>query len=523
MFVTNENSNKSNLVKNIISKPAFLNLILVLIQLIIILYVATFLGEHLKSFFLGNYIISIVLILLITARDQNIAYKMSWIVPITFFPAASLVMYLVMNVIPHAKKITLKLSHEESLANLFLKPDFEKSSALIAHMDAQDSAKSLLKFLHDETAYPAYTHTKAVYIPEGNDIFEQMLADFKTAERYIFMEFFIVSDGKLLRNMLDILSERIQNGVKVKLLYDGTNEFMLPKGFDTELRDIGIDVKIFSPVTPIVSTYQNNRDHRKIVVIDGKTAYTGGMNLADEYANLKTRFGYWKDSAVRLQGPAVKSMLAQLLSMDSLIAGPSKEEYSAYLNYEPEIFEEESGLMTPFSDTPGDEVQTCENIILHMLYNAKDYVYITSPYMLTDNEIFTAIVYAAKRGVDVRIIVPEIPDKKIPFHVNQSYYPMFFEAGVKIYQYLPGFIHAKTYVSDDKVAMVGTVNLDYRSLYLHFENAVLFTDCKVCHEVKEDFLKTVDISRLMDMESYSQLPLYTRAFGRVMRIFAPLM
>ena len=330
-------------------------------------------------------------------------------------------------------------------------------------------------------------------------------------------------------SVLKILEEKAAAGVDVRVLYDGMNSFSnLPHDYPKELEARGVRCRIFNPIRPAISTSQNNRDHRKILVIDGHTAFTGGINLADEYINRKVRFGHWKDNAVRLKGEAVKSFTVMFLQMWSVCAfRPEYDfDYGPFLDtgdhfHSPAL--NMDGYSIPFSDSPLDGEPVGHQVYLDILYQARRYVYIMTPYLILDDDMVTALTYAAKRGVDTVIVMPHIPDKKYAFMLAHSYYPELMEAGVKIYEYLPGFIHSKTFVSDDEKAVVGSINMDFRSQYLNFECAVYIYKNPVIGDIRADFDETLKKCVRMSMESYESLPLMHRFWGRTLRLIAPLM
>ena len=328
------------------------------------------------------------------------------------------------------------------------------------------------------------------------------------------------------RTILDILEQKAAQGVDVRLIYDGFGCLTtLPYKYDKFLREKGIQCKVFNPFRPVLNIIQNNRDHRKICVIDGKTGFTGGINLADEYINQKERFGHWKDTAVMLKGDAVWSMTMMFLHMWNVVNGiQTPIDYAAHSPhaYHPEEFEG-SGVVQPFTDTPLDGETLGENVYLNIINRAKRYVYICTPYLIIDNEMMTALCLAAKSGVDVRIMTPGVPDKKMVFLLTQSYYAQLIEAGVKIYEYQPGFLHAKSFVCDDEIAVVGTINLDYRSLYLHFEDGVWIYKNDVIRDILEDFLETMHYCDPISLEFCKNRNIFVRGFQSILRVFAPLL
>ena len=298
---------------------------------------------------------------------------------------------------------------------------------------------------------------------------------------------------------------------------------MLPYNYPKTLQEFGIKSKIFSPIRPVLSSHQNNRDHRKIVVIDGKVAFTGGVNLADEYINKKVRFGHWKDNAIMIKGEAVRSFLIMFLQMWNITEKKEEdyEKYLCYVNQEETIVDD--GFVMPYGDSPFDEENVGEEVYMNMIYRAKHYVHIMTPYLILDNEMLRALIFSAKSGVDVKIIMPHIPDKWYAFVLAKTYYGELIDAGVKIYEYTPGFVHAKTFIVDGEEAVVGTINLDFRSLYLHFEDATYLYQNSEIDKIEEDYENTLKKCMLITKEMCKRLALKERVAGRILRLFAPLM
>lgn len=321
----------------------------------------------------------------------------------------------------------------------------------------------------------------------------------------------------------DILRRKAKEGVEVRFMYDGTCTLtQLPHNYSQYLRDEGIACKVFSPIKPTMSTTQNNRDHRKIAVIDGHTAFTGGINLADEYINEKERFGHWKDTAIMIKGEAVRSFTDMFLQMWNI--DERNPRFLRYINTKiPESAKTQSGYILPYADSPLDSEHTGETVYMDILNTAREYVHIMTPYLILDNEMITTLTYAAKRGIDVKIIMPGVPDKKYAYTLAKTYYPELLRSGVKIYHYKPGFIHAKQFTSDDTKAVIGTINLDYRSLYLHFECAVYLYRVPEITKMEADFQETLRQCREITMEEYKKEKWYVRLAGSMFRLIAPLM
>ena len=389
-------------------------------------------------------------------------------------------------------------------------------------LEAEDiSACNQSDYIYHNAGYPIHGNTTAEYFQVGDDMFPVLVRELEQAQHYIFIEYFIIHDGVMWRTILDILERKVQEGVDVRLIYDDMGCIMtLPNGYNKKLESYGIKCSVFNPFVPILSSKFNTRDHRKICVIDGNVGFTGGINLADEYINAYEKHGHWKDTSVMLKGEGVFALTAMFLSMWDYLH-EEKEDYSKY--YPTEWDTSAPGYVQPFTDNPLDDEAVGETVYLNLINKAKHYVYITTPYLILDSEMITALSIAAKSGVDVRIITPHIADKWYVHAVSRAHYENLTEAGVKIYEYTPGFIHAKTFVVDDDYAVVGTINLDYRSLYLHFECAAWMYQTDSVAAVKEDFFKTQQLSQEITLEECRKVS-FVRKLGRsVLRVFAPLM
>ena len=347
--------------------------------------------------------------------------------------------------------------------------------------------------------------------------------ELEKAEKFIFMEYFIVEEGIMWDTILEILKRKVNEGVEVRFMYDGMCAFdLLPYSYPKKLQKFGIKCKMSNKIRPFVSTIQNNRDHRKICVIDGQTGYVGGVNLADEYINEKERFGHWKDTAVLLRGDAVQSLTMIFLQMwDVDMRGV--EPYGKYLTKKAESLNDRLGYVIPYADSPFDHENVGEEVYFHILNHAKKYVHIMTPYLILDNEMLTTLIRAAKSGIEVIIIMPHIPDKWYAFAVAKTYYKELIEGGVQIYEYTPGFVHAKVFVSDDDTATVGSINLDFRSLYLHFENGVFIYDNPEVQKVEEDFQNTLAKCHKVTVTEVRNRGVLMKVAGQVLRLVAPLM
>ena len=371
--------------------------------------------------------------------------------------------------------------------------------------------------------FPVYENTAMTYFPSGEAKFEELLRQLETAEKYIFVEYFIIDEGLFWGRVLEVLARKAAAGVDVRVMYDGTCEFStLPRDYPRRLEALGIQCKVFSPVQPFVSTHYNYRDHRKILVIDGRVGFTGGVNLADEYINQVEKYGRWKDAAIMLEGEAVRSLTALFLQMWCILKEP---EFDAFLAEPIPVPENAGGTAAPYGDCPLDGERVGEMVYIDLLNRARRYIHIMTPYLILDGELETALKFAAERGVDVHLILPGIADKKFANSLAKTHYSSLLDSGVKISEWTPGFVHAKVFVVDDREAVVGTINLDYRSLYHHFEDAVWLTDAPCIQDIEADFQATLEQCRTVenDPRSIWQGRWLFRALGMLLKVLAPLL
>ena len=468
-------------------------------------------------------VISILVVLKIVNRKINPSYKLAWTMLILCLPIFGLVLYLVFGRSRIAAYMQDRFNEMLMKSGNLLQTDPEIHDLL----EAEDiSACNQSDYIYRNAGYPIHGNTTAEYFQVGDDMFPVLVRELEQAQHYIFIEYFIIHDGVIWRTILDILERKVQEGVDVRLIYDDMGCLTtLPHKYYETMRSKGIKCQVFNPFRPILNIIQNNRDHRKFCIIDGYVGFTGGVNLADEYINQKERFGHWKDTAVMLKGEAVWNMTAMFLHMWNVITNNredhSLEEYLPHV-WHPEAFEGD-GYIQPFCDSPLDNETVGENVYLNIINRAKRYVYICTPYLVIDNEMMTALCLAAKSGVDVRLMTPGIPDKKLVFLLTQSYYEQLLEAGVKIYEYQPGFLHAKSFVCDDEIAVVGTINLDYRSLYLHFEDGVWIYRNQVIYDIKKDFTDTLEYCNPVSLEFCRGRNIAVRAMQSILRLFAPML
>ena len=494
-----------------------------LIILAILMQIALIIGMlfssyHLRWVSVFSTALSIATALHLMVRSDKSAFKLSLVFLILLFPLYGGVFYWVFHF------QTASIGFRKRLDNFTKKHrnDFcaSEKELLFASEDLPHD-KKLLHYLQSVSDFPVYRNTESRYFPTGKEMYETLLRDLAKAERYIFMEYFIIEDGVMWDSILEILKERAEHGVDVRLIYDDFGSILtLPPRYDKKISALGIQCKIFNRFHPFLTTLQNNRDHRKITVIDGKIAYTGGVNLADEYIGEKIRFGVWKDSAIRLYGSGALSFTAMFLGMWSLLTRVD-EDITAYLPaMESNVASD--GWVQPYSDSPMDRENVGEHVFLHAFERTRKYLYITTPYFMVGDELISALKFCAKSGADVRIITPYIPDKPAVHFTTRSYYRELLEAGVRIYEFSDGFIHAKNVVSDGDFAVTGTVNMDFRSLYLHFECGCCLYGASTVASVEEDFLSTMRASREIKL-SDCKSNFFIRVFQQICRIFAPLM
>lgn len=466
-------------------------------------------------------VIAVIVVLVIVNKWVNPANKLSWTFLILLSPVLGLLLYFLFGRSGLTKQTRRKMDAAGAAVSAHLKRDEEAEKALRAE---SIGAFRQSEYIREWGCFPLYRGTTTRYYKCGEEMFPDMLAALESAEHFIFLEYFIIEEGYMFNTVVDILERKVKEGVEVRLIYDDVGCVnTLPAGYYKKLQKKGIKCAAFNPFRPIISVVMNNRDHRKILVVDGALGFTGGINLADEYINKVERFGYWKDTGIRIEGEAVWSLTTMFLSMWNYIVG-SDEDCCAYM---PSVHQkapfEDDGYVQPYGDSPLDHENVGEDIYLNIITRATKYVYIFTPYLIVDHEMLVALCNAAKSGIDVRIVTPGIPDKKTVYLLTQSYYEPLIRCGVKIYQYTPGFIHAKCFVCDDEIATVGTVNLDFRSLYLHFECGIWMYRSAAVMQVKEDCMETFSCSEEMTLEFCRNRALPVRILQSLLRLFAPLL
>lgn len=491
----------------------------IVVQILLFMLFVLKLNEFHFMFNVIMNIISFAVIISIINRNMITEAKIPWIIITLLSPLVGTVLYLCFSEF----KLSRKQKKQHQLVIESVEKYFDEDKHMHFHLvDKAGKYKGQIRYILKNTRQFAYNNTSTEFYSEGMSFWNSLKSELLKAEKYIFMEYFIIEDGVMWSGILDILKEKSASGVEVRLIYDDLGSVnTLNWDFDKIMRQNGIICIKFNPFKPVISERHNNRDHRKITVVDGKVAFVGGLNLADEYINVKKRFGHWKDTAVKLEGCAVKSLAALFLQNYDNQAG-IVENFSKYLNNGYETYAESDGIVQPFGDGPkpayGDYVAA--NIFLNMINSAEKYVWITTPYLIIDSKLQNALCTAVMRGVDVRIITPHIPDKKAIFAMTRSYYKHLQDNGVKIYEYTPGFIHSKQILSDDEAAIVGTINFDYRSLIHHYECGVFMLRTECISQIKEDFLALFDCSQ--NMKGFKQSKLVT-LMCRILSAFTPML
>lgn len=492
--------------------------IILLLQVLLLFSLFEYVSTNYVQFFYGGAIVITFFgyLYLINSRSDG-SVKLTWMVLFTILPIIGIFLYFYMQMEIGHRLEKRRLIRIKSESKQLIATDIE----LKARLKEERDLLGIANFLTKSGSYPIYEQADLVYYPSGEAKYQELLEELKQAKSFIFLEYFIVSEGKMWRSILDILIEKAQAGVEVRFLYDGFNEFsQFSPSYPKQLERLGIKTKIFARIRPFVSTTYNFRDHRKICVIDGKTAFTGGVNLADEYINEIERFGYWKDTAIKVKGKAVDSFTIMFLQMWAMDDGVT--DFSNWINHEQETHEA-AGYVIPYGDDPLDNDRAGEFIYFDILNKATEYVHIMTPYLILDSEMETALCLAARRGVEVQIILPHIPDKKMAFALAKTHYKVLLDAGVQIYEFTPGFIHAKVFVSDNRKGTVGTINLDYRSFYHHFECGLYMEKTAVLADIEKDFQETLKKSQVVTLADAKKEHWWVKITGWLLKAFAPLM
>ena len=473
------------------------------------------------SLFLANFGIGVFIVN--SAAEEE--YKTAWLFFLVAVPVVGALFYLMFAHKLRTKKQKAYLHRYYSV----LKVESSREETLRKLKAYDEDSYRISRFIEHGSEGDCYLNSAVTYFPLGDDAFPEMKKQLEKARHYIFVEFFIIKPGKMWDEILEILVRKAKSGVDVRVVYDDVGNLgATPVGYDKKLCEMGIKARVFRKIKPLLDIRMNNRDHRKIMVIDGHTAFTGGINLADEYINAEERFGHWKDSSIMVKGKAVHGYVLLFLALWKSEFAP--DEAIDYEYYRSERFIDEAGgfpvsdgFVQPYGELPYSDTAVGVGVYQAILARAKDYVYISTPYLVLNARLRDSICLAAESGVDVRLLTPGIPDKKAVYELTRSEYGPLLKAGVKIYEYTPGFVHQKMFVSDDKWATEGTINLDYRSLYLHLENGTFIVGSRAVKDMKDDFLLTIEKSRQVTSEEYRKMKAKKKFLWVLLRLVAPLL
>lgn len=502
----------------ILSSRFFISGVIILLQFLQLIIVFSLLYHYSTIIAILAYIFYIGVFLYIINKYESPEFKLPWLIIVIVLFVMGAFIFIIVSSNKASEKIISKFKKDKEKQKTYLKQDNTLNDLKDINMDAYLQAN----YIKNATSLPCYKNTKVSYYKIGEEFYDDLLKSLKQAEKFIFMEYFIIEEGKMWNSIHEILKEKVKNGVKVYIIYDDFGCMTtLDEKYYKKLSKEGINCVLSNKFKPIMSKIHNNRDHRKITVVDGKIGFTGGINIADRYINEEVKYGHWKDTAVKIEGKAVKNLTSLFLETWNTQSN-NMLNYDEFINIKYEIIATE-GIVMPFGDGPEEfyKENVGKNVYLNMINSAKKYIYITTPYLICDYEILNALCISAKKGVDVRIITPHIPDKKTVFLMTRSNYENLIKNGVKIYEYKPGFIHAKNFVCDDIFATCGTINLDYRSLVHHFECAVFMYNTKSIKKMKKDFLDTEKISIEMTLEK-SKLKGFDRLIAETLKVFSPL-
>ena len=494
----------------------------IFLEVVLIISLFTSLNRYAEWINVGTRVLSTLMVLVIYGQHKTSAMKMPWIILILVFPVVGLTLYFLIGLNYSTHKMRKRYEDIDSVLLPLLPENREAAKEL--HREAPDKAAAS-DYLWRNAHYPVYSNTDVVYYDEAAKGLEAQLQDLAKAESFIFMEYHAIENAESWKRIEDILVERVQAGVEVRVFYDDMGSIgFVTTSFAKHLQSEGIQCRVFNPFMPGLNVFLNNRDHRKITVIDGKVGFTGGYNLANEYFNVTHPYGIWKDTGIRIEGDAVRSLTITFLEMWNAVKNSDKDDVD-FMHYLPEYPYQarETGFVQPYADSPMDDEHVGEETYITMADKANRYVYYITPYLIITDEMMHALCLAAKRGVDVRIITPGVPDKRLVYGVTRSFYNRLAGNGVRIYEWTPGFCHAKMSVSDDLAATCGTINLDYRSLYHHFENGCYMVGCDAVHRIKQDFDAMFPQCRDVTEKYRSGRSNVMRLWQLFLRLFAELM
>ena len=495
-------------------KRAIIVIIGVLLQFGFAISIQLFFREHIAIIGIIYELLSVLIVLKILKDSTRISNDLPWIILILLFPIFGTILLITLSSNYARSKLLKNIFKSEKEYQQYLNQDIK----IRKEIDENDLDN--LKYIIDRSKYPVTKNNKITYYDYGEKFYPELLKELNKAEKFIFLEYFIINKGQMWDGILKILKEKASQGVEVRILYDDMGSIaMLSTKYPNELKKMGIKCIPFNKVSPFKGIFMNNRDHRKMTIIDGKVAFSGGVNLSDEYININSKLGIWKDNGIKIEGDAIWNLTVMFLTMWN--ANIKEDKDILKYKYEFKNTDKIDGYVVPYGVAPLHEDLIGEDVYINIINSAKKYLYIMTPYLIIDTDMTNALIRAAKRGVDVKIIVPGIPDKKIVYTQTSSFFELLSNGGVKIYKFTKGFVHSKVYVSDDKRAVVGTINMDYRSLYLHFENGIYMENVKEIKDVKKDMDETLkDCKKLNDKDIKSSI--FKSIWQSILRLFAPL-
>mgnify|MGYP004487287959 FL=1 len=509
--------------KTLIFSRILIVVLLLLVQIGIFMLPVFIYMPYVQNFFLVSSVISLLFCFYLVNSPGRNEFKIAWLIPVLILPFFGIALFFLFKKNLPGTNYSKRLKKIKNYSRPFLSDVNTEKKA----MEIYPKVRDISNYLKNSAGFSTFTNTETKYFSCGENFFPVMLEDLKKAEKFIFVEYFVIEESFMWSKILEILVEKASAGVEVFILYDSLGSVTLAtRRYENFLKKQGLNAKIFSPFIPVYDTALNNRDHRKLIDIDGKVAYTGGLNISDEYINLNhKRFSYWKDAAIRIEGPAVKTFTVTFLQLWYLQNKKTELNFSDFDRFVnvPKNLKDTGGIVIPYGNDAYSDSDIAEDVYNYILSKSHDYVHIMTPYFIIDNALMNSMIFAARRGVEVSIIVPEKYDHFLTFCVGRKFIRQLISNGVRVFTYKRGFIHSKIFVSDDKRATVGSINLDYRSLFHHFECGVYLYQNETVSEIEMDFQETLKYCRELTLSEYKKIPLSVRITGWIFKVFAPLL
>ncbi len=509
--------------KTLVFSRILIVVLLLLVQILLFMLPVYFWYPYVRNFFQVSIIISLLFCFYLVNSPGRNEFKIAWLIPVLILPFFGIVLFFLFKNNFLGNNFSKRLKKIKNYSQAFLSDIETEKKAL----EIYPKVKDISNYLKNSAGFSTFTNTETKYFSCGEDFFPVMLEDLKKAEKFIFVEYFVIEESLMWSKIFEILVEKAKSGVQVFVLYDSLGSVTLAtRRYENFLRTQGLNAKIFSPFIPIYDTALNNRDHRKLIDVDGKVAYTGGLNISDEYINLNhKRFSYWKDAAIRVEGPAVKTFTVTFLQLWYLQTKKTELNFSDFDQFVnvPKNQKDAGGIVIPYGNDAYSDSDIAEDVYNYILSKSHDYVHIVTPYFIIDNTLMNSMIFAARRGVEVSIIVPEKYDHFLTFCVGRKFIRQLICNGVRVFVYKKGFVHSKLFVSDDKRATVGSINLDYRSLFHHFECGVYLYQNETVSEIEIDFQETLKNCKELTLAEYKKIPLVVRLTGWIFKVFGPLL